>query len=637
MNIPQLSDDLTQEHISFLQAFSQSTRHSIISMVANAQSGHPGGSLSCVDFLSLLYSFIISQTGEKVIVSNGHISPAVYAVLAEMGYIPKKEVIQGFRKVGYVYEGHVTRHVPGVWYGTGPLGAGISAASGFALAEKLKKTEDKVYALVGDGESQEGQVYEMMNFASKYALSNFIVWMDYNRVQLSDSLDAVMPMDFSGHFTAAGWEVIEVDGHDFNAQWRALRQAHSITDKPILLLASTIMGKGVDFMEETGRAYKADWHGKAPKKEQADEVLARIVPSPDQQALIQSFQEQITWKPGEPAFTKALTPTNMHTGTPTVYEPGEKVDCRSGYGNALRDLGLLNDTIVALTADLGGSVKTDTLRKQQPEKVFDVGVAEQQMVSCSGGLSLNGFTPFCSTFGAFMSSRAKDQARVNDINEANVKMVATHCGLSVGEDGPTHQAIDDMGSMLGLLNTMVVEPADANHTDRIIRYVASHYGNFYVRMGRHKLPILTKTDGSPFYDADYTYEYGRCDALRRGEGLTLAASGSMASIALEAWEQLKIDGFTIDLIVVSSPKKFNATLYSSIEKTGKVVTVEDHNVRSGFGSQLAREILLKNIPVHKMDILGVKEYQLSGDAFELYDEAGIGAKGITKACRNILS
>ena len=166
---------LSLPDLALLQAISTSCRHSIISMLKNSQSGHPGGSLGCIDYLSLLYTKILSQTGEPVVVSNGHISPAVYAILAELGYIPKKDVITGFRKIGYPYEGHVTRHVKGVWYGTGPLGTGISAAGGFALAEKLKNTNKKVFALVGDGESQEGQVYELMNFASKYALNNLIV------------------------------------------------------------------------------------------------------------------------------------------------------------------------------------------------------------------------------------------------------------------------------------------------------------------------------------------------------------------------------------------------------------------------------------------------------------------------------
>src|SRR6185295_5037155 len=199
--------------------------------------------------------------------------------------------------------------------------------------------------------------------------------------------------------------------------------------------------------------------------------------------------------------------------------------------------------------------------------------------------------PFCSTFGAFMSSRAKDQARVNDINRTNVKMVATHCGLSVGEHGPTHQAIDDMGSFLGLFHTGVLEPADPNHCDRMVRFIAAHYGNFYVRMGRHKLPVLTKENGEVLFDAEYQYEYGKCELLRRGTDLTIAASGSMVSEALRAQEKLLQEGISVEIIIVSSPKKFDANLEISIRKTKKLITVEDHNPYSGFGGQIAQFII----------------------------------------------
>src|SRR5690606_12452598 len=163
MNIPKTGEQLSPEHLHFLSTFRKSCAHTIIAMLKQSQSGHPGGSLSTIDYLALLYSFIISQTGEKVVVSNGHISPAVYSTLAEMGYIPKQDVIDTFRQVGSIYEGHITRHVPGVWYGTGPLGIGVSVASGFAKAEKLKNSSEKVYCIIRDREAQEGQVYEIMH------------------------------------------------------------------------------------------------------------------------------------------------------------------------------------------------------------------------------------------------------------------------------------------------------------------------------------------------------------------------------------------------------------------------------------------------------------------------------------------
>lgn len=631
MNLPKIGEQLSEDHIKFLEAFSKSCRHTIISMVKQSQSGHPGGSLSTIDYLSLLYAFIISQSGEKVVVSNGHISPAVYSTLAELGYIPKQEVIDTFRQVGSIYEGHVTRHVPGIWYGTGPLGAGISAASGFAMAEKLKGSNQTVYGVLGDGEAQEGQVHEMMNFAVKYKLNNFVVFVDYNKVQLTDSLEATMPINIAEIFAAAGWHVIDVDGHDYSDMWKALSQAQN-SDMPVLIMGNTIMGKGVDFMEETGLAHKATWHGKAPDPQSADEALAKIAPTEEEKSLIESFKEQIKWTPETPKFIKEGDVNNLDIGEPKVYEPGTKTDCRSAYGDALLDLAKRNKSVLALTADLMGSVKTQAVHDELPAQHIDVGIAEQHMVSLSGGLSLDGYVPFCSTFGAFMSSRAKDQARVNDINHANVKMVATHCGLSVGEDGPTHQAIDDMGSFLGMFNMHVIEPADANHCDRIIRYIAKHDGNYYVRMGRHKFEVLTKEDGTLVFDGNYEYYYGKTDTVRVGSDLTIVASGSMVGESLKALEQTDK---SVEVIAVSSIKKFDDNLFDSIKKTKKVITVEDHNMVSGLAATLAHELLTKGIQTEAYVGIGVKEYQLSGTQEDLYEEAGISANHIAKAINNL--
>ena len=185
------------------------------------------------------------------------------------------------------------------------------------------------------------------------------------------------------------------------------------------------------------------------------------------------------------------------------------------------------------------------------------------MVTTCGALSLRGWIPFCSTFGAFMTSRAKDQARVNDLNQTNVKMVATHCGLSVGEDGPTHQAIDDLGSFLGFFNTAVLEPSDANHGDRLTRFMAAHYGNFYMRMGRHKLPILTKSDGTALYGADYEYYWGRCDILQKGSEVTVVAAGSVVEEALAAVQKSKISA---EILIPSTPQKFDETFLRSVQK-----------------------------------------------------------------------
>ncbi len=627
MQIPQIGEQLSADQKAFLEAFSKSCRHSIIAMLKNSQSGHPGGSLSTIDYLSLLYSFIISQTGEKIVVSNGHISPAVYSVLAEMKYAPKQEIIDGFRQVGSIYEGHVTRYVDGIWYGTGPLGIGTSVASAFALDAKLKGSSEKVYAVRGDGEADEGQVHEMANFAAKYKLDNLIVFVDYNRVQLTASLDEIMPINIAGLFEAAGWEVIEFDGHDYDAAWSVLGQAHGSKDKPVLLLGRTIMGKGVDILQGEGEAFRPTWHGKAPSPEDCDVAFKQLAVSSEEAELIEGFQSLVKWRPEANAKHHFLDPVDVKVGTAREYPAGEKVDCRSAYGNALLDLAELNPEVVALSADLSDSVKTSKLGEKFPERHIENGIAEQHMISAAGGLSFVGRIPFASTFGAFTSSRAKDQARVNDINHSNVKMVSTHCGISVGEDGPTHQAIDDAGSFLGMFNTGVVEPADANQTDHIIRFIASHYGNFYMRMGRHKFAPITKEDGSIFYDANYKYQYGKTDLIRDGEGVTVIAIGSAVRFALDAWEQADQK---FKLVAATSIKQFDETLLDAVKSTGKVITFEDHNALSGLAGQIAGHLASQGVKLEAFDYLAVTEYQLSGKAEELYKHAGLSAENLLK-------
>ncbi|MFA6991964.1 MAG: transketolase C-terminal domain-containing protein [Candidatus Gracilibacteria bacterium] len=352
--------------------------------------------------------------------------------------------------------------------------------------------------------------------------------------------------------------------------------------------------------------------------------------SEEEENFINDFVGLIKWHPEKAKFPKLLSEVRIDSGAPIVYGKEETTDCRTAYGKALLDLAKLNQNVVALTADLKSSVMTKFVSDEKPEQYIEVGIGEQNMVSMSGGLSLIDYVPFCSTFGAFMSSRAKDQARVNDINYTNVKMVATHCGLSVGEDGPTHQAIDDAGSFLGMFNTMTVEPADPNHTDRIIRYIASHYGNFYMRMGRHKIASILKEDGTLYYDENYKYEYGKCDVLREGKDITIAAMGSLVTEAMKAYEELKKAGISAEIVVVSSIKKLGEILIKSIQKTERILTVEDHNKFSGLSSQLAKYLEENKIKVKEFKSLGSEKYQLSGKPEELYDIAGLSAKHIAE-------
>ena len=650
-SIPNTGEALGTERVQFLQSFTKSCRATMLGMLKTSQSGHPGGSLSALDILAVLYAFRITQTNEKIVVSNGHISPGVFSVLAECGAVDKEQVIKEFRQLGSKFEGHVTRHVEGVHFGTGPLGVGVSAAAGFALAAKRKQLEsvqenpsalsgsslskrerEKVWCVMGDGEAQEGQVHEMALFAAQEKLNNLVVFVDYNQVQLTASLKDTLNIDVSAFFGSAGWQVIEIDGHDQEAIWATIQEVEN-ADRPVVVVAKTVMGQGVSIMQEDGENLIPTWHGKSPKIEELDEELKLHQLNGEQEAALESFRKERNFKPEKNIFRPTGDPMpEVNVGKPILYAADEMTDCRSAYGKALLDLAKHNKQVWASTADLGGSVMTKFVKAELPEQFVEFGIAEQNMVSVAGGASFDGIIPFTSTFGAFLSSRAKDQARVNDINQANVKMVATHCGLSVGEDGPTHQAIDDMGSFLGFFNMHVMEPADPNHCDRIIRFIASHYGNYYVRMGRHKLPVLTREDGSILFNENYQYEYGKTEVLRSGSAVTIVATGATVIEALRARENSGVDA---EIVIASSIKKFDHKLKESIQKTGKVITVEDHNVQSGLGAAVSLFITQEGLQVQSVKNLGVSQYALSGKPAELYAEAGIDAVGIEKALKLI--
>jgi transketolase len=659
---------LNRHELALLKAFSKDCRAMILGMLRLPQSGHPGGSLSSIDFLTLLYAGIIARSGERVVISNGHISPAVYSVLAELGLVDRAALLKGFRRPDSVFEGHVSRRVAGVEYGTGPLGIGVGVAAGMAWAEKdlfehgrgagrgLSSPAQRrrggsargagprrVYAIMGDGEAQEGEVYEMCNFAAARQLDNLIVICDDNGIQLSGAIRDILPFNLGGHFRAAGWLVLEADGHDFRSLWRAYRRAQRSVGKPVLILAKTVMGRGVAFMEEEARAGRSTWHGKAPSPQQIDALLPHFALNPREQKVLASFLSGLPPDFGDfvrrsvnsaRAFAQSPAvselPRRGNPGRPRLYEAGEELECRTAYSQALLDLAKSNPRLVALTADLRESVKTGLLAEHYPARHLECGIAEQLMVSLAGGLSLCGYLPFVSTYAVFFGSRARDQVRVNDINATAVKMVATHSGISVGEDGPTHQAIDDFGSLMGFFNTRLLEPADANQTDRMLRHLVTHDGNYYLRLGRQKLPIVTRPDGKPFYGLNYRYRYGRSDLLRRGRRLTVLAMGAMVHAALGAWEQLSARGKAFDLLAVTSPRDFDATLLSALRRNPLVLTVEDHNPDCGLYSQIAILIQRKKLPVKLLDGIGVRRYQQSGTWQELYARAGLDAKSIVR-------
>lgn len=262
------------------EEFARSMRREIIRMLAAAGSGHPGGSLSATDIMAVLFNEELridpaqprAPQRDRFVLSKGHAAPALYAALALKGFLPLDELLS-LRKLGSRLQGHPDANkLPGVDVSTGSLGQGLSLACGMALAARLDGADYNVFALCGDGEQQEGQIWEAAMLAAHYKLGNLVVFLDHNHLQIDGRIENVLsPEPLADKWRAFGWRVIEIDGHDVKAIRAALATAKTITDQPVMIVAETVKGKGVSFMEN-----QASWHGSAPNAEQAAQALAEI-------------------------------------------------------------------------------------------------------------------------------------------------------------------------------------------------------------------------------------------------------------------------------------------------------------------------------------------------------------------------
>lgn len=613
-----------------LKQLRQTALSSILHMTTLAKSGHPGGSLSSLDLLLSIYNcFNISPANyldderDRIVVSHGHISPAVYSTLALHGFFSLEEAVAGFRLRGSIYEGHVEPDVPGVEWGTGNLGQGLSAACGFALKAKMQGKNISTLCLMGDGEQQKGQISEARRFAVKYKLP-LIAIVDYNNLQISGAIGSVMPQDIKENYLSDGWNVIESDGHDFEAIHVNLKEAAQ-AELPTLILAKTVMGKGVSFMENRHK-----YHGSPLSN---DELNAAAIECRLENKLAYYENLRKNYQPTHYPKIGAWQ-QEINTGKPIVYE--NKIDNRSSWGAALADIMRgQTDKIVVFDCDLAGSVKTDGVARDFPHAFVESGIMEHHTAVCAGALSRENMQVFWADFGVFCASEVYNQLRLNDINRTNLKVVATHCGLDVGEDGKTHQCIDYISLMNNLYGFKLCIPADPNHTDRLIRYLAARPGNYFVPMGRSKMDVVRKENGEIFFDETYCYREGKMDLLREGKHAALLVTGALCKEAIKAHAELLEKGIKLQVWYVSTPKDLDEDALDAACATGNVFTLEDHNVNSGLGNLIAA-YLGKHSKKAELTSLGVTDYAFSGEAESLYEHYGLDCAGIVAVIKDKL-
>jgi transketolase len=630
-----------------------------------AGSGHAGGTLSIMDIAAALYLKIANHDPQhplwhgrdRIIWSTGHKAPSLYLGLAVAGFCPVEGVMT-LRKLGSPYQGHPHwLKLPGVEVSTGSLGQGLSIAVGMALAAKLDDQKHKIFCLMGDGEQQEGQIWEAAMEAGNFHLDNLIGIIDCNRLQIDGWVKDVMDVEpLCAKYGSFGWDVMRIDGHDMNQVVDALQQAKASEGKPIVILANTVKGKGVSFMED-----QAGWHGKAPSYEELTKALKELGLSeriPVQQLLdtAKVYQAEVERHLDSkmPKFTRDYW-WNAGDTMKVKMEP-----TRKGFGQSLAENGD-DERVVCLGLDISGSITISDFYSGKPERKkrwISMGIAEQSATSAAAGLAKEGKLPVLGTYATFAAARNLDQIRTSVCyGNFNVLIAGAHGGVSVGPDGATHQALEDLFAMEGLPNMSVVVPCDVVETRKATNYLLlQHVGPKYIRFAREATPVVTN-DKTPFVFgqanvirlrgetanfADAFETVLAADYKNEDEDLSIIACGPMVPEAMRAAYILKRDyGFETRILNLHTLKPVDAeAIIRAAEDTGVVVTAEEHQI--GALAWRVSAILTESPQLYGLPVItgaiGVKDrFGDSGAPWELIKEFEVSGEHIAYKAAELMA
>jgi transketolase len=589
---------------------------------SEAGSGHPTSCASAADIMAALFFAELRfdpkdprhPGADRFVLSKGHAAPILYAAWAEAGAFDRSELLK-LREIGSDLEGHPTPRLPFVDVATGSLGQGICAAIGIALNARRIRSDYRTYCLLGDGESAEGSVWEAAEVGAQDGLDNLCAITDVNGLGQSRATMWQHDLEqFARRWRAFGWHTITINGHDINQILDALAEARATKGQPTMIVAGTLKGKGIAVAEG-----KDNWHGKAFKKgEETDKVVAELekqfVPQADGIDLVKSIAKPAS-RPADPAPAKPLSPPD--------YKLGDQVATREAYGVALAKLGAADSRVVGLDADVKNSTFSDKFEKAFPERFYENFIAEQVMIGSAMGLAARGAVPFPSTFAAFLT-RAADFVRMLAISNLNVKLAGSHAGVSIGEDGPSQMALEDLAMFRAQPNFAVLYPSDGVSTERLVAAMAAHAGPAYMRTSRPKTPVI--------YGPDEKFEIGGLKVVRESANdvATVVGAGVTLFEALKAYDQLKAAGVLIRVIDLYSlaPIAKDALVSAGKATKGRIVTVEDHYAAGGIGDAVSEAVDDAGIRVHR---IAVREIPRSGKPEELLDRYGISASHIVAA------
>ncbi len=589
-------------------------RHWILRSTSNAGSGHPTSSLSATELMAGLlfggtFRYDVENpkhpNNDRLIFSKGHASPLFYSLWLAAGQVTGKEIMT-YRVFQSVFEGHPTPRFRFTEAATGSLGQGLSIGVGIAMAAKyLDKLPYRAYVLLGDSEMAEGSQWEAIQVAAHYELNNLVGILDVNRLgQRGETMYGWDTDAYRLRIEAFGWETISIDGHDLPQVIDAYRQAAE-AKRPTMIIARTIKGKGVSFVEN-----KDGWHGKALDEDQLKRALKEIG---DVDAGLRGSIE----KPQDQA---PQVPEAGHAGH-LAYKKGDLIATRDAYGKGLQRIYPAYPRIVSLDGEVSNSTRAEMFKDAHPDRFFEMYIAEQNMACVALGMATRGAIPFASSFAAFLT-RAFDQIRMSQYSRANLKFVGSHAGVSIGQDGPSQMALEDIAMFRSLAESVVLHPSDAVSADKLIEQAARYEGIVYLRTARNKTPVI--------YDNDEEFPIGGSKVLRRGDKdrATLVAAGVTVHEALAAYEELSRSDIPVRVIDLYSIKPLDeGTLQAAARETGHIITVEDHYAAGGVGEAVAAALGREKAQV---EIMAVRRLPLSGKPQELLDYVGISRKAIVE-------
>jgi transketolase len=587
-----------------------------------AGSGHPTSSMSAADLMAVLmarhlkydYDNARLASNDHLIFSKGHASPLVYAMFKAAGAITDEELLS-FRRFGSRLQGHPTPLIPWVDVATGSLGQGLPISVGVALAGKyLDKLPYHVWALCGDSELAEGSIWEALDKAGHYGLSNLTPIFDINRLGQRGETEYGWNTDvYRARVEAFGCDAIVIDGQDVEAIDGAIAKARASTDRPTVVIAKTKKGSGFSEIED-----KDGWHGKPLPEDMAERAIAELGGVRDLQVRVAKPE------PAEPAIPRGGGSVELPR-----YEMGEKVATRKAYGDALKALGGRPD-VVALDGEVSNSTLADEFAKAYPDRFFEMFIAEQQLVASAVGLSVRGYIPFASTFAAFFS-RAYDFIRMAAISQANIRLSGSHAGVEIGPDGPSQMALEDLAAMRAIQGSTVLYPSDAVSAAHLVATMADTSGISFIRTTRGAYPVI--------YDNGDSFPIGGCRVVRQSneDQVVLIGAGVTLHNCLAAAEVLAGEGVKAGVIDLYSVKPVDTkTLGSAITEVGKLVVAEDHYPEGGLAAAVLEA--MADYPDHfLLAHCAVGGLPASGKPDELMDAAGISAKHIAGAARKLVA